>query len=249
MEGIVVIKCGGSVLQTLEPSFFQRLKELKDQGKQIILVHGGGPEITKFMNVLQIPSEFINGMRRTSGKAAETAEMVLAGKLNPYFVSQLNQLGFRAIGLNGNDGALLECDYLKKEQWGHVGKVLKVKKGTLIQLLQAGFIPVIASVSRNLSGDILNLNADTVAFEVADAIHAESLIFVTDVNGILADGKTVKKATTHSIQQLILNGTITGGMIPKVQAAMDCLQSKIKEIQIVGKELQGTLIVKEEVYT
>ncbi|MCQ6265514.1 acetylglutamate kinase [Fictibacillus sp. WQ 8-8] len=249
MDQLVIIKCGGSVLKTLEPSFFQRLKDMQEEGKQIILVHGGGPDITKFMNVLSIPNEFINGVRRTSGRAAETAEMVLAGRLNPWFVYQLNQLGLKAIGINGNDGALLECDYLKKEQWGHVGKILKVNSGTLTQLIKAGFIPVIASVSRNLTGEILNLNADTVAFEVASAMEAESLIFVTDVNGIMAEGKTVQKASIASIHELINNGVITGGMIPKVQAAIGCLQSKIKEIQIVGKEMKGTMIIKEEVYS
>ncbi|MDM5337801.1 acetylglutamate kinase [Fictibacillus enclensis] len=249
MDQIVIIKCGGSVLKSLQPSFFQRLKEMEEEGKKIILVHGGGPDITKYMTALSIPVQFIDGVRRTSGQAAETAEMVLAGQLNPWFVYQLNQLGLKAIGLNGNDGALLECDYLKKEQWGHVGKVVSVNKGTLTQLMSAGFIPVIASVSRNLIGDILNLNADTVAFEVASAMEAESLIFVTDVDGILAEGKTVEKATTSSIQKLIETGIITGGMIPKVEAALNCLQSKIKEIQIVGKELNGTLIVKEEVFS
>ncbi|MDN4073718.1 acetylglutamate kinase [Fictibacillus terranigra] len=247
MEQTVIIKCGGSVLQALEPSFFERLRDMQKDGKHIILVHGGGPAITKYMNVLSIPTEFINGVRRTSVRAAETAEMVLAGQLNPWFVYQLNQLGLKAIGINGNDGALLECDYLKKEEWGHVGKILKVNRGTLTQLIKAGFVPVIASVSRNLSGEILNLNADTVAFEVASAMEAESLIFVTDVDGIMAEGKTVQKATIDSINELIDGGIITGGMIPKVHAAINCLKSKIKEIQIVGKEMKGTLIVKEEV--
>lgn len=247
MGEIIVVKLGGSSLYDLTANFYEKLKAMQENGQKLVIVHGGGPEINRYLNQLNIKSEFHNGLRKTTKEAIEIVEMVLTGKVNPFVVRLLNDAGIRAVGLNGSDDHLLEARFLDKASLGYVGQIEDVNSRFLLSILDLGIVPVIASVGRTASGEVLNINADTVASEIARTIHAETLMLVTDVDGIKHNGQTIKETTPLEIQQLIQQGIIYGGMIPKVEAALKCLESKIREVMIFGKQLDGTKIVHEEV--
>jgi len=254
MGDIVVIKCGGSVLDELSESFFDSLQELKNKGKSIVIVHGGGPEIGKLLKQLNVPSEFVHGLRKTTKEVLEVAEMILAGKVNKQLVSLLQKNGLKAIGLSGIDAGLLEAKPVNVNQLGYVGEVVDVNVSFLEQLLASDYIPVIAPIGFDKHGQKYNINADTAAGAVAQALEAKHLLFVTDVPGILQNGKVVEQTTVTSILEMINDGTIYGGMIPKVKAAIESIAGPLQEVIIVsGKtsfysasgEISGTKIMKE----
>jgi len=254
MGDIVVIKCGGSVLDELSESFFDSLQELKNKGKSIVIVHGGGPEIGKLLKQLNVPSEFVHGLRKTTKEVLEVAEMILAGKVNKQLVSLLQKNGLKAIGLSGIDAGLLEAKPVNVNQLGYVGEVVGVNVSFLEQLLSSDYIPVIAPIGFDKHGQKYNINADTAAGAVAQALEAKHLLFVTDVPGILQNGKVVERTTVTSILEMINDGTIYGGMIPKVKAAIESIAGPLQEVIIVsGKtsfysangEISGTKIMKE----
>jgi len=254
MGDIVVIKCGGSVLDELSESFFDSLQELKNKGKSIVIVHGGGPEIGKLLKQLNVPSEFVHGLRKTTKEVLEVAEMILAGKVNKQLVSLLQKNGLKAIGLSGIDAGLLEAKPVNVNQLGYVGEVVDVNVSFLEQLLASDYIPVIAPIGFDKHGQKYNINADTAAGAVAQALEAKHLLFVTDVPGILQNGKVVERTTVTSILEMINDGTIYGGMIPKVKAAIESIAGPLQEVIIVsGKtsfysasgEISGTKIMKE----
>ena len=254
MGDIVVIKCGGSVLDELSESFFDSLQELKNKGKSIVIVHGGGPEIGKLLKQLNVPSEFVHGLRKTTKEVLEVAEMILAGKVNKQLVSLLQKNGLKAIGLSGIDAGLLEAKPVNVNQLGYVGEVVDVNVSFLEQLLSSDYIPVIAPIGFDKHGQKYNINADTAAGAVAQALEAKHLLFVTDVPGILQNGKVVERTTVTSILEMINDGTIYGGMIPKVKAAIESIAGPLQEVIIVsGKtsfysasgEISGTKIMKE----
>lgn len=253
MSGIVVIKCGGSTLEQLSDEFFQSLVELKKLGKSPIIVHGGGPEIKKILDALQVESEFVNGLRKTTGEVLEVVEMVLSGKVNKWLVSKAQQAGLKAVGISGVDGKLLQALPRDSQNLGYVGDVKKVNSELLNALLQQNFVPIISPIGVGDNGDKFNINADSAAGAVAVGMEAESLLFVTDVPGILKEGSLLKELTIKEVNELIEDGTIYGGMIPKVEAALKSLQGELKEVMIVdGKssnlvqdgEIIGTTIHK-----
>lgn len=251
----IVIKCGGSVLSELSPSFFESL-QLYAREKKIVIVHGGGPEIGQMLKKLCVPTEFVNGLRKTTKDVLEVAEMILAGKVNKQLVGILQQYGLSAVGVSGVDAHLLEATAIDFHTLGYVGEVKNVNCAFLETLLRDGYIPVIAPIGADELGQTYNINADTVAGAVAKALNAQQLLFVTDVPGILQDGVVVEQTTVDDIERMIATGVITGGMIPKVKAAVAALE-KLGEVMIVsGKtpfyangKLYGTSIRKEvEVY-
>lgn len=238
----IVIKLGGSTLEQLNAQFFKNFKALQ-QDYDLVITHGGGPAINRALKQANIESTTVNGLRITTNEMISIVQTTLIGEVNPYLVSQLTQAGIQAIGLNGFDAKLITCTHLDESVYGHVGDVQAINAGALEQLLQAGFVPVIACIGTTEDGQALNVNGDTVASEVALAIDAASLLLVTDVSGIRIDDTWQTEATKQQIDTWIEQGHIYGGMIPKVQGALDCLAAGIPTVQIVNDQLTGTTIL------
>ncbi|WP_273122590.1 acetylglutamate kinase [Metabacillus sp. HB246100] len=250
----LVLKCGGSTVHQLSEAFFQSLTDLVKEDWQIVIVHGGGPDITKMLNELRIESEFVNGQRKTTKPVLEVAEMILAGKINKQLANLLQTRQLKSIGLSGSDAGILSAEYMDQKSLGLVGKVTTVQTEVLQLLMENGYIPVMAPLARNGSQETLNVNADLAAAAIANAIGAEKFLFVTDVPGILNQEKQViEEITPTEIDSFIKAEVITGGMIPKVQSAVATLSDMCQEVMIVsgkeefyrGHEFKGTKIVKE----
>lgn len=231
MRERIVIKCGGSMLARLGETFFQCMKQMA-QIYDVIVVHGGGPEIDAMLNKLSIPIEKKDGLRVTTAEVMEVVQMVLCGSTNKTFVSKLNEQELGAIGLSGCDGKLLQVVPLEKK-FGFVGEVQYVQTMLLEHLLVNQFIPVVAPVGV-MDGQVYNVNADTAAAAIATAMNATKLIFITDVDGVICKEKLLAKADESQLLDLIDNGTITGGMIPKVKAALKSLELGVKDVVIVN---------------
>ncbi|MCP1145588.1 acetylglutamate kinase [Lysinibacillus endophyticus] len=242
----IVIKLGGSTLEGLNEAFFSNFKKLQQEGYDIVITHGGGPAINRELEKQNVTSTAINGIRVTSEDAIGIVQSTLVGKVNPGLVHELNKAGINAIGLNGFDGNLLESEFLNKETYGFVGKIKKVNTDLLNQLIEQNIVPVISCIGATVDGQALNINGDTVASEVALAIGAESLLLVTDVAGIRIEGEYQQEATEGLINQWINEGHIYGGMIPKVQGALQVLNAGIPSVQIVNDSLIGTTILSKE---
>ncbi|PPA69784.1 acetylglutamate kinase [Jeotgalibacillus proteolyticus] len=242
---ITVIKLGGSLLHTLTPSFYTRLSELLANGHSLVIVHGGGPAINKKLAQQKIETPVKNGLRVTSAKAIEVVQTTLIGRVNPSLVHQLNAAGIQAVGLSGFDHHLLLCDYLDKEIYEYVGSIQEVKTELLTTLTHNGYVPVVSCIGTTADGQALNINADTVAGKVAHALDADELLLVTDTPGIKINDQTQKDVSSQDIEQWIQSGDIYGGMIPKSEAALNCLKEGIPSVQIVGESLTGTTISQE----
>ena len=254
MDNIIVLKCGGSILEQLSDAFFSSVQKLQANGFKIIIVHGGGPEIGLMLTRLNIKTEFINGLRKTNKEVLEVVEMILAGKVNKQLVSELCSRGLSAIGLSGTDANLLRAVPIDKESLGYVGDVSEVNSELLIQLLNLDYIPIISSIGTDTKGEKYNINADTAAGSIATALNAKQLLFVTDVPGIINNNQLLTCVTTKEITNLISSEKIYGGMIPKVMAACEALGGDLKEVMIVsGKhsfagengDVIGTKIISE----
>ncbi|SDC94507.1 N-acetylglutamate kinase [Melghirimyces thermohalophilus] len=247
-----VIKLGGSVLERLHPSFFQGCGQLMEEGIHPVIVHGGGPEISRVQQRLGFTARFVDGLRVTDDSGMKTVEMVLAGRVNKRLVADLQAAGHAAVGLSGVDGGLLEVKQ-RTPALGWVGDITAVRPRLLVDLMNAGWIPVVASLGADPAGQRYNVNADTAAGAITRALKAERLIMVTDVPGIhKGDGKKVlPRVTPAEIQQMIQEETITGGMIPKVEAALEGLTGSVDEVIVTdGSQSdcltqKGTRIVKE----
>lgn len=244
----LVLKFGGSSLSPAElASLNTELEKLQQAGHQAVLVHGGGPELSKLLATMGHEARWEEGLRVTDEVTMEAAEMVLAGKINTSLVSLLR--GCRALGLSGVDGALLECSRVS-DKLGLVGQVERVNVALLELLLQAGYLPVIAPIGLGPQGERLNLNADTAAGAVARALKAERILFLTDVPGVMRDGAVLKELTDQEADALIANGAATGGMIPKLRSCQEAARSGVPaQILRAGASLleglagrEGTLI-------
>lgn len=242
----MVIKLGGSTLEGLNEEFFVNFKKLQDDGVELIITHGGGPAINRELAARQVESHTLNGIRVTSEAAIDIVQSTLIGKVNPALVHELTAAGIAAVGLNGFDGQLIAADFLDKTIYGFVGEINEVNTSLLEKMISAGLVPVIACVGANAEGQALNINGDTVASEIALAAGADSLLLVTDVKGIRINDEYQAEVTPSLIERWIEEGHIYGGMIPKVQGAMDCLNAGIPSVQIVGDTLVGTTILSEE---
>ncbi|AMO32486.1 acetylglutamate kinase [Lysinibacillus sp. fkY74-1] len=242
----MVIKLGGSTLEGLNKDFFYHFKKLQDSGVELIITHGGGPAINRELAARGIESHTLNGIRVTNEAAMNVVQSTLIGQVNPALVHDLTSAGVEAIGLNGYDGQLMVADYLDKDVYGYVGAVKAIHTALLEALLSVGIVPVIACVGVSEAGQALNINGDTVASEIALALGADSLLLVTDVSGIRVYDEYQTMATPTLINQWIEQGHLYGGMIPKVQGAIDCLRAGIPSVQIVGETLIGTTIVTSD---
>lgn len=237
------------MLEGLSDSFFTNFKELQAAGTDLLIVHGGGPAINLELANRQVTSTVVNGIRVTSKEAIGIVQSTLIGRVNPALVHQLNKACISSIGLSGFDGNLLECTVLDEDVYGFVGDIQHVQTDLLESILQAGIVPVISCIGATGEGIPLNINADTVASEIALAVQADSLLLVTDTPGIKIEEQVQSVVSPAAIAKWIESGDIYGGMLPKVNAALDCLGAGIPSIQIVGQQLTGTVIQAEEVFS
>ncbi len=221
-EKIVVIKYGGNAMinEELKDSVMKDLILLSLIGVKVVLVHGGGPEITGMLEKIGKKSEFIDGLRVTDKETVDIVQMVLAGKVNKTLVNLIENLGGHAIGLSGMDGHLIEAEP-KDKRLGYVGNITEINIQPVLDVLDKGYIPVISTVACDKSGNIYNINADTAAAQIAGKLGAESLISLTDICGILKDKNNpdtlIPEIKTSQAPKLIEDGIINGGMIPKVE--------------------------------
>lgn len=234
MNRVIVLKCGGSIISKLSESFFASIQSLKSSGWDIVLVHGGGPDITDTLKQMQIETEFKNGQRKTTKQVLEVVQMTLAGKLNKQLAGECMKRGLSAVGLSGQDAGLLSAEVLNEEELGLVGRVVRVNTGLLGLLLKQDYIPVVAPLGITENFETLNVNADTAAAAIAQALNADKLLFVTDVDGILKNGQLISETHPAEIRSCIKSGVISGGMIPKAEAAVQSLSASLKEVMIVN---------------
>ncbi len=257
----VVIKYGGHAMadEALKESFALDVILLKSLGINVVVVHGGGPQINETLQRYGIVSEFVRGMRVTDAETMKVVEMVLTGQVNQEVVGYLNQHGGRAVGLSGKDGTLLVCEKMLQEvknddgsvdmvDIGFVGNVVKVNQ-ELIQTLEHGkFIPVIAPVGVGVNGESYNINADVVAGRVAGALKAEKLILLTDVSGVKDKaGNLLASINLADVPRLVDDGTISGGMIPKVECCVAALNDGAKKAHIIDGRVRHAVLL--EIFT
>lgn len=244
----IVIKLGGSMLEGLTTTFFENFKKMQQSGIDIIIVHGGGPAINRALADANVETITKNGIRVTSSEAIEIVQSTLIGKVNPALTHQLNVASIKAIGLSGYDCMLFSCSFLDKKEYGYVGNIDEVNTELLKTILAVNIIPVVSCFGVTPDGIPLNINGDTVASKVALAMNANSLLLVTDTPGIKIENEVQNSIYPEQIEEWIDSGEIYGGMIPKVQAAIDCLNEGIPTVQIVDSKLVGTTIHRKEVF-
>lgn len=221
----IVIKLGGNAIAERKDETLLDIVLLRYVGMQPVLVHGGGPEITAMSERLGLRSEFKDGLRVTDESTIEVVKMVLTGKINPDLVATINRLGGQAVGMSGEDGPSIIAEP-QDPDLGFVGKVQQVNPEPIQALIGRGYIPVIASVGLGYDGHSYNINADTVAAEVAVALGAAKLILLTDVAGVLGpDGQVVSELRREQARQMVADGAVTGGMIPKLEACLRALDA------------------------
>jgi acetylglutamate kinase len=254
----VVVKYGGNAMinEALKNSVMEDITLLKFIGMNPIVVHGGGPEITKALQKFEIKSEFVNGLRVTDAATMEIAQMVLVGKTNKEIVSLLNEKGGKAIGLCGIDGRLIECTKRrafsdgKEVDLGQVGEITQINSSLLALVARDEYIPVIAPIGIGPNGESFNINADVVAGEIAVAMKAEKLIFLTDVEGVKSygqEGDILSALTIKEVLALIDRKVIVGGMIPKVQGCIDALEKGVGRTHIIDGRIPHCILL--EIFT
>ncbi|PIU49274.1 MAG: acetylglutamate kinase [Desulfobacterales bacterium CG07_land_8_20_14_0_80_52_14] len=255
----LVIKYGGHAMveDQLKEDFARDATLLKLIGIHPVIVHGGGPQINEVMDRMGMQPRFVRGMRLTDEATMDVVEMVLGGKINKAIVAQINRHGGKAVGLTGKDGGLIlatklhivhQEDAAKPPEIidpGLVGNVARVNVELIQTLSSNGFIPVIAPVGAGESGETYNINADLVAGKIASALKAARLIFLTDVDGVLdSDGKLISSVDAASVSRLITEKIISGGMIPKIEYAMDALENGVQKVQIINGRRRHALLLE-----
>ncbi len=237
---IVVVKIGGSLLQKDKFQLWIRALASYFKRHPVVLVHGGGKEVTRLCEQLGLQTKFVKGRRFTDERTMEAAEMVLSGKVNPAIVSQLNQANVPAVGLSGRDGKIVSAK--RVASLGRVGIPNKIRAPFIHAILDRKWLPVFSSIADDGQGNSLNVNADEMASAIASALKARRLVLYTDVPGVVdAFGKTIPHMTRAESQKLIKEGVITGGMIPKINSSFDALKKGIGEIWI----LEGSLPISK----
>ena len=249
---IIVVKYGGNAMisDELRETVINDIVLMKCIGFKPIVVHGGGPYISSFLDKLGEKSEFINGLRYTDKKTMEVVQMVLGGKVNKDLVTLIEKAGGKSIGLCGLDGSLLKAKKLESEvDLGYVGEVTSVNTEAITMALDAGYIPVIGSMAIGEDGnDLYNINADTCAAKIASALKAEKLILLTDVAGVLKDPKDPTSLLSvlrlHEIPKLTLQGVIKGGMIPKIQCCVESVRMGVERAHIIDGRVPHSFLLE-----
>jgi acetylglutamate kinase len=250
-EKTFVIKYGGAAMvdEDLRETFAQDVTLLKKIGVKIVIVHGGGKEVTDIAGKLGIASHFVQGQRYTDEPIMDVVQMVLAGKTNKDIVVRINQHDGDAVGLCGIDANVLRVERFAEDgvDLGLVGKVSAVNTGYLNLLLSSGIMPVIAPIGVDSSWRVYNINADMAAAAVAAALRAEKLVYLSDVEGILADDTLVHSVTEQQAEEMIDRGVISKGMIPKVRSAFDALDASVNKVHMIDGRVKHSLLL--EIFT
>ncbi len=244
-----VIKYGGAAMrdERLKVSFAQDVTILRKIGINIIIVHGGGKDITDLASTLNISTRFVDGQRYTDEKMVDVVLMVLAGKLNKEIVNLINTNGGNAVGLCGMDNGLLKAQRITEKDLGFVGDVNFVNTSFLNLLLNNGMMPVISPLAVGNDNKILNINADLAAGAIATALKAEKLVYLSDIEGVLVDKKLVSSLTNAEAESLIERGSIHSGMIPKVRSAFTTLDAGVNKVHIIDGRIKHSLLL--EIFT
>jgi acetylglutamate kinase len=255
----IVVKYGGHAMvdEQLKQDFARDITLLKFVGLKPVVVHGGGPQINLVLDKMGIRPQFVRGMRLTDQPTMDVVEMVLGGKINKAIVHQINQQGGKAVGLSGKDGSLIQAKKLQilhQEDLnkppeiidpGLVGEVTRINSDIIEKLTQQGFIPIIAPVGAGEAGETYNINADLVACQIAMALKAGRLILLTDVNGVLdAEGNLISSVDRRTIQEMIDNKSISGGMIPKIEYALKALENGVEKVQIINGTKRHAILLE-----
>ena len=247
--GKIVVKIGGVASDNLTQSFFQQIEEWQTAGHEIIVVHGGGYYITEMMERLNIPVTIREGLRVTTEQALKITQMVLIGQVQPTITTLFQQQGFATIGLNASSDNMIQGKFIDQEKLGYVGEITEVKPAAIEGVLYRNYIPIIAPLGMTSSGQWLNVNADDTACKIAEEVGAEALYLLTDVPGVKQAGEWLEKLSIAEVEELKNEEVITGGMIPKINSAINALENGVSEVHITNCiEKAGTVITKEEVF-
>lgn len=248
---IVVIKYGGNAMidEDLKRAVMCDLMLLTTVGIKVVLVHGGGPEITKTLDKMGIESKFINGLRYTDKETAKIVQMVLAGKTNKDLVNLIQQNRGRAIGLCGIDGNMIQCKKINSDvDLGYVGDIVRIDTRIIFDALDKGYIPVISTIGCDEDGEVYNINADTAASYIAGALGAENLVVMTDVRGLLEDKNDetslIQSVQVSEVPNLINKGIISGGMIPKVDSCVLAVRKGVPKSFIIDGRISHSILIE-----
>lgn len=248
-DKIVIVKYGGNAMidEELKKAVMGDLVLLSLIGIKVVLVHGGGPEITDMLNKIGKKTEFVDGLRVTDKETADIVQMVLAGKISKSLVNLLQNLGGKAMGISGADGNLITAKQLDPKL-GYVGEITAVDVRPVLDLLEKGYIPVISTVGCDKDGNVYNINADTAAARIAGMLKAESLINMTDTVGLLEDpadeSTLISKIFVSEAQRLVNQGQLTGGMIPKVNCCIEAIRRGVKKVFIIDGRVPHSILIE-----
>ena len=248
-DKIIVVKYGGNAMinEELKDSVMRDIVLLSLMDIKVVLVHGGGPEITDMLSRVGKKTEFVNGLRVTDKETVDIVQMVLAGKINKNLVNLLSVQGGKAIGLSGIDGQMIVAQ-AKDEALGYVGEITEVNTQIVADVLDKGYIPVISTVACDKAGNTYNVNADTAAAKIAGALGAECLISMTDISGILRDkddpDTLISTINVSDTPELVAEGIISGGMIPKVECCTEAIRRGVKKVFIIDGRVPHSLLIE-----
>ena len=246
---VVVIKYGGNAMvnEQLKQQVMEDITLLWLIGVKVVLVHGGGPEISETMKRLGKQAQFVNGLRVTDKETVDIVQMVLAGKINKTLVNLIQMKGGHAVGLSGIDGGIIEAT-MKNQALGYVGQITKVRTQPITDLLEKNYIPVISTVASDRQGNVYNINGDTAAAFIAGALGAERLIMMTDIAGILKDrndpSTLIPRITVREARALYDSGIISGGMIPKVDCCIEALERGVNNVVIMDGRIPHSILME-----
>ena len=246
---IVVIKYGGNAMinEQLKQQVMEDITLLWLIGVKVVLVHGGGPEISETMKKLGKQAQFVNGLRVTDEETVDIVQMVLAGKVNKTLVNLLQMKGGHAVGVSGIDGGIIEAA-MKDEALGYVGKITRIRPQPITDLLEKNYIPVVSTVASDRQGNTYNINGDTAAAFIAGALNAERLIMMTDIAGILRDkddpSTLIPALTVSEARKLFDEGVISGGMIPKVDCCIEAIEKGVRHVVIMDGRVPHSILME-----
>lgn len=247
---IIVVKYGGNAMlnEELKSAVMNDIVLLSLIGIRVVLVHGGGPEITETLKAMGKTSTFVEGRRVTDEETAGVVQMVLAGKINKSLVNRIGAIGGKAMGLCGLDGRMIRAEALDMDRWGYVGNITQVDPQPVLDVLAMGYIPVVATVGYDDAGNIYNINADTAASRLAGVLKAECLISLTDIAGIMRDkddpGSLIPRLHVSEAPQLVHEGVISGGMIPKVECCIEAIRRGVKKVFIIDGRVPHAILME-----
>ena len=248
---IVVIKYGGNAMvdDTLKQAVMDDIVLLSLIGIKVVLVHGGGPEITNTLEKMNIESRFVDGLRYSDKETVDVVQMVLAGKINKDLVHLLGRSGGKAVGVCGLDGQLISAKQMTStKDLGYVGKITGVDASLITDLLEDGYIPVVATVGGDSDGNVYNINADTAAAAIASELNAENLILMTDIRGLLEDkdddSTLISYVNISDVPRLVSKGIISGGMIPKIESCVESIRKGVKKTFIVDGRIPHSILIE-----